>query len=99
MLRANIAKCTVRGSGARPLILQPRATNVRTAMYKKDRPDGTTSKLEWTPKTWAAIGGSILGVAGGYGYMMGKPHKVVGTDSSPVSTTEKESEDVKSRNA
>ena len=51
------------------------------------------------PLSWAAIGGSILGVAGGYGYMMGKPHKVVGTDTSPVSITEKGSEDVKSRNA
>lgn len=51
MLRANLNKSGVRVCGARPLTRQPRATNVRTAMYKKDRPDGTTSQLEWTPKT------------------------------------------------
>jgi hypothetical protein len=51
MLRANIAKSGLRGNGARPLARQPHFTNVRTAMYKKDKPDGTTSQLEWTPKT------------------------------------------------
>lgn len=51
MLRANIARSGLRGSGLRPQTRQPRATNVRTAMYKKDGPDGTTSQLQWTPKT------------------------------------------------
>ncbi|KAL2166556.1 hypothetical protein VTG60DRAFT_2503 [Thermothelomyces hinnuleus] len=100
MLRTNAAKSALRGhGGARPLTRPLRVTNVRTAMYKKESPDGTTSKLEWTPKTWAAVGGSILAVAGGYGYMMGKPQKVVGTDHSPVSVTEKGTEEVKRRSA
>lgn len=37
------------------------------------------------------IGGSILGVAGLYGLMMGKPGGVTRTEKSPVSTTEKDS--------
>jgi hypothetical protein len=28
---------------------------VRTAMYKKDKPDGTSSQLEWNPKTYVSI--------------------------------------------
>jgi hypothetical protein len=44
------------------------------------------------------IGGSILAVAGGYGYMMGKPYKVVGSEQSPASITEKASADAKSKN-
>jgi hypothetical protein len=50
MLRASIARSGLRGN-VRPLTRQPRITNVRTAMYKKDKPDGTSSTLEWTPKT------------------------------------------------
>ncbi|KAL2017335.1 hypothetical protein VTK56DRAFT_2308 [Thermocarpiscus australiensis] len=88
MLRATITRSGLTGSGARPLTRQLHATNVRTVMYKKDRPDGTTSQLEWTPKTYAVIGGAILGVAGLYGLMMGKPYKVVGSEASPASITE-----------
>ncbi|KAL2127626.1 hypothetical protein VTI74DRAFT_10391 [Chaetomium olivicolor] len=98
MLRAhNVARSGLRGGGTRPLTRQPHVTNVRTAMYKKDRPDGTTSQLEWTPKTYAMVGGSILAVAGGYGYMMGKPYKVVGSEKSPASITEKASQDAKNK--
>jgi hypothetical protein len=35
------------------------------------------------------LGGGILAVAGGYGYMMGHPDAVVRTEGSPVSITEK----------
>jgi hypothetical protein len=41
------------------------------------------------------VGGSILAVAGGYGYMMGKPYKVVRSEKSPSATTEKASADLK----
>ena len=40
---------------------------------------------------WAVVGASILGVAGGYGYMMGNPQKVVRSEGSPVAITEKAS--------
>ncbi|KAK4112804.1 hypothetical protein N656DRAFT_779034 [Canariomyces notabilis] len=95
MLRANIGKQGIRVcNGARPVTRPRRATNVRTAMYRKDSPDGTTSQLEWTPKTYAMIGGSILAVAGLYGLMMGKPGGVIRTEKSPVSTTEKDAKKV-----
>jgi hypothetical protein len=48
-----------------------------------------------TSLSFAVVGGSILGVAGGYGYMMGKPYKVVGSEKSPMSITEQASEGVK----
>ncbi|KAL2163916.1 hypothetical protein VTH06DRAFT_3128 [Thermothelomyces fergusii] len=85
-----------RTNAARPLLARrpPRLANARTVVYKRDSPDGTTSQLQW-----AALGGSILAVAGGYGYMMGKPQQVVRTDQSPVAITEKATEDVKRRNA
>ncbi|KXX77539.1 hypothetical protein MMYC01_207401 [Madurella mycetomatis] len=89
MLRANLNKSGVRVCGARPLTRQPGATNVRTAMYKKDKADGTTSRLEWTPKTYAMVGGLVMAVAGTYGLMMGKPAGVVRTEGSPGSITEK----------
>ncbi|KAK4121513.1 hypothetical protein N657DRAFT_622822 [Parathielavia appendiculata] len=88
MLRANIAKFPLRGSGARPLTRQPRITNVRTAMYKNDGPDGTTSTLVAGPKTYAMVGGLIMTVMGTYGYMMSHPQDTQRVEGSPVSTTE-----------
>ena len=57
MLRPNwaLARCgLLRARHTRPAAAAAgprRATGVRTAMYKHDKPDGTTSTLEWTPKT------------------------------------------------
>jgi hypothetical protein len=51
MIRANLVKSSLRGSGGRPLTRAPRLANVRTAMYKRDGPDGTTGTMQWTPKT------------------------------------------------
>ncbi|KAK3306347.1 uncharacterized protein B0T15DRAFT_552080 [Chaetomium strumarium] len=94
ILRANLIKIqsVLRGSGARPLTRQPRATNARSIMYKKDKADGTSSTLTMTPQTWAALGG-LLAVAVGYGYMMSHPDKVIRSESSPASTTEVNSGD------
>lgn len=39
----------------------------------------------------------MLAVCGGYGYMMGKPYKVVGSENSPAAITEKASVDAKSK--
>ncbi|KAK4234646.1 hypothetical protein C8A03DRAFT_18495 [Achaetomium macrosporum] len=92
MLRANLAKSALRGSGARPLTRPLRVTNIRTVMYKKDKADGTSSTLQMTPKTWAVVGG-LLAVCAGYGYMMGHPDKVIRSEPSPASTSEANSGD------
>ncbi|KAL2257897.1 hypothetical protein VTK26DRAFT_9004 [Humicola hyalothermophila] len=99
MLRTKIINTAKSGlSGcARPLTRQPGIRNVRSAMYKSDRPDGSTSRLEMTPKTWAAIGG-CLAVCAGYGYMMGTPQKVVRSEGSTAATTERAAMDTKSKN-
>ncbi|KAL1841090.1 hypothetical protein VTJ49DRAFT_7421 [Mycothermus thermophilus] len=88
MLRAAIARIALRGT-ARPVVRQPRIANVRTAMYKTDGPDGTTSTMRWTPKTMAAVGAGMLAVYGTYGYMMAKPQKVTQSEASPASITER----------
>jgi hypothetical protein len=51
--------------------------------------------LQLTAFSFAVVGGSILAVAGGYGYMMGKPYTVVRSEKSPAATTERASADLK----
>ncbi|KAK3938694.1 hypothetical protein QBC46DRAFT_355644 [Diplogelasinospora grovesii] len=46
-------------------------------MYKKDAPDGTTSKLQFTPRTMAIVGAATLVVTYGMYLITGKPDETV----------------------
>ncbi|KAK4097865.1 hypothetical protein N658DRAFT_392532, partial [Parathielavia hyrcaniae] len=88
MLRSRIARSALRGnSGARPRTSQPRLSNVRTAMYKKDGPDGTTSTLNFGPKSYALVGGFIVVVMGTYSFVMGHPENTQRVEGSPAAAT------------
>ncbi|KAK0741995.1 hypothetical protein B0T21DRAFT_345848 [Apiosordaria backusii] len=63
------------------------STPFRQEFIKKDSPDGTTSMLAGSPKTYALLGAAIIGVGGTYGMMMGSPRSVVPDDTAKQSVS------------